>query len=237
MKTIRHYMYLFYILSICTSCADASKNRGDKAIVIAIDYTDSLLLYPTSNDVLHLTELDINPWQGVTLEIIGISDKDVNISKTFNMPSGNRLIGNIQQRTALVEKFKLDVDQYLKQTQYKRELEHSIIYRTIANCLNKLSSIKSVEKQLVVYSNLMENAEVDFYDSTTFKQIQSNYGKVKQKMQLDITIQNGKGIEVLFLYNPISFDDNSTYRITSNFFKKLLEENGAIVHVGLSVNQ
>ena len=237
MKTIRHYMYLFYILSICTGCADASKKSEDKAIIIAIDYTDSLLLYPTSYDVLHYTRLDINPWQGVNLEIMGISDKDVNISKTFNIPSGNRLIGNIQQRTAIIEKFKLDVDQYLKKTQYKKELAHSIIYRTIVSCINRLSSMKSAEKQLVVYSNLMENSDMNFYDSTTFKQVLSNPKKVKQKIQSGIVIQNGKGIEVLFLYNPISFADNTTYRITSSFFKNILEESGVIIQIGVSVNR
>ena len=237
MKTMIYNICVIYILSICMACMGDQKEGTDKDIIIAIDYTDSLLLYPKTDDVLKLTGLDNNPWQGIKLEITGISDKDMNQAKSFYLPSQMRLTGNKQQRAAQVEKFSKEIGLYLNQVRYTKELNHSIIYRSLAQCLNKLTLDKSKQKQLIVYSNLMENSDVNFYDTATFHQIQSDYLKVKHRIEIGSSLQNVAGIQTWLLYNPTSFEDNATFRITSNFFKQILEEKGVKVQIGIDVNQ
>ena len=237
MKTMINNICVIYILNIFMACMGDQKEGTDKDIIIAIDYTDSLLLYPKTDDVLNLTGLDNNPWQGVKLEITGISDKDMNQSKSFYLPSQMRLTGNKQQRAAQVEKFSNEIGLYLKQVRYTKELNHSIIYRSLVQCLNKLALDKSKQKQLIAYSNLMENSDVNFYDTATFHQIQSDYLKVKHRIEIGSSFQNVAGIQTWLLYNPTSFEDNATFRITSNFFKQILEEKGVKVQIGIDVNQ
>jgi hypothetical protein len=233
MKSIINYSLLLFILSL--GCSNAPTGL-DTAMVIIVDKTDPLLVYPTTDDVSVHLGLKQDIWQGIQVTVTCISDKDVNDTEVITLEKESRWAGNTTLRKAQVAHFIDELRKALGQTTGKESLGHSIIYRSVAKQLNELKTARANKKYLLIYSDLMENDGVNFYDPETFSLLQVKPDSIGQRLENTVSIQNLNGVDVWLLYEPPTYLANHTYRITAGFYKQLLESKGATTHIEKSFN-
>lgn len=218
---------LILVLFSCQSTTDTTDND----FVILVDITDPLTVKPRID---HLPECEI--WQSMRVEVAIISDKDINQIKVFNLPSENSLTGVTSTRKAKLSRFKSEINSYLASVSgaESQNLHHSIIYRQLAKSLNDISKRKSANKQVFVYSNLIENEEVSFLDPKTMSLASNNPRHLDSIFENTAQLSNLAGVSVQIIYSPKSFEDNTRYRVISNYFKHLFENKQANVTIGLT---
>ena len=227
-------VFIFFCICPLLGGCSFSQDKYDYAFSVVIDRTDVLAILPNEADILNTTGLDADMWQGLYIEISEISDMDATGHRIFILPKENSLFGNPTARKAKVARFKNDLCQYLAtvQKQNSGTLAHSIIWRTLANQLNDLAKMQAAHKSCLVYSDLMENADVSFYSPCTFALLQSNPKAIENQLEKDYDIGSLKGIAIYLVYKPATYDANSSYRVASVFFKSIFLDKGATVTVG-----
>ena len=230
----KHTFLALLILILNASCQNSSVAEMTE-IAVVIDQTDPLLIKPNPEEIINQLNIDENIWQGIRLTVGYVSDMDVNGTTIIQLPRNSRLTGNSQIRKAAVERFKMQVRSCFKITDFEKSKDHSIIYRTMAKHLNTLAASTANAKILLVYSNLMENSEVRFYDTETLSMISKSPEAIQKKLDKQLNIRNAEGVRVWFIYKPSSFEDNSLYMTIARFYKQILERKGATVHIEQSL--
>jgi len=99
-----------------------------------------------------------------------------------------------------------------------------------------LSASPAKEKYFLIYSDLMENDEVSFYDHTTLALLYNHPQIIRQRLEKSVDLHNLPGIRVWLLYEPASFNENNTYMAITHIYKQLLEAKGATVHIEDTLN-
>jgi len=209
---------------------------NDKDLIVLIDQSDPLKITPDADEISIQLGLKEDMWQGIRATVDYISDKDVNASKVISLDKADRLSGNSQLRTAQVIHFKKEFHSALNRADSNSSLDHSIIYRTVTKQLNALAASTSTTKALLVYSDLMENSELSFYNPATLALLQTHPERVKQQLEKSASLHNLSGIQVWLLYEPASYTENTTYMSIANIYKQLLESKGATVHIEKTLN-
>lgn len=204
--------------------------------IILIDNTDAISSRPDNSQIIKSFNLNKDIWQTINITVSFLSNKDLTSSKTLSLESENRLLASKQLRIAKVENFKKALKKALV-VDTVSTFNHSIIYRTIARNLNALSKSNASNKHLIIYSDLMENGEVSFYDNKTLALVKTNPNIIQSILEKDEVINNLKGIETWFIFNPKTYQQNNIYMIVANFYKYLLEAKGAKVYIQQSVTQ
>jgi len=236
MKKIFNYCIVILLPTcLCGACKNTTLDY-DKELVIIFDQSDPLRVNPDANEISSQLGLKQDIWQGIRIGFTYISDKDVNAEKVITIEKGDRFIGNTQLRTAQVVHFKKELRTAMVGTGTERSLEHSIIYRTVAKQLNVLSSSKATNRYLLLYSDLMENDEISFYNSITVTLLRTHPAVIQQQLVKGVSLHNLSGIQVWLLYDPASFEENNIYIAIANMYKQLLESKGAIVHIEKTLN-
>lgn len=223
------------IVLLCTSCNNAS-NQYDKELVILIDRSDPLRVNPNADEIISKLGLKQDIWQSVRVLVSYVSDKDINAGKLIELAHASRFTGNKQLRGAEVEHFKKELQAFLKDTHMRGSLTHSIIYRTIAKHLNVLSASNAKEKIFLVYSNLMENADLSFYNPEAVKALHTKPGIIRQTLEKGAVLHKLPGIQVWLIYDPVSFEENNTYMAIAQLYRQILESKGATVHIENTLN-
>jgi|SRR6185312_12265944 len=234
MKTMHNYLWLMLYLSIGCSSSPSATNTTE--LTILIDQSDPLRLCPDAGAITAELGLKQNIWQGIRITITTISDKDINQLTVVTIEPESRWTGNTIIRNAKIERFRRELHTALAEAEKPSILGHSIIYRAIAKALNRLAATPSKKKYLLVYSNLVENDEVNFYDRKTLSEVKEHPERIRQQLEKTASIGKVPGIQVWLLYEPASFEENNTYMGIANFYKQLLEPNGAAVHIEHSLN-
>ena len=212
----------------CTSNA----HHFDAAQSILVDVTDSMTTaLPTTDELSTSLGLNVHPYESVRVDIATISDKDVTSTQTFVLDGESALASNGIVRNERVYAFISKVALYLTTLQTTTTKKHSIVYRQLVNSLNELANADAGTKSMLVYSNLYENADINFYDPEIRQAIKLNPQRVQ--MQLDATAKMGDltGITISLLYNSSSYEDNNTFMPIAGFYKQLLEAHGASVRI------
>jgi hypothetical protein len=222
----------------CLGCVKVPEDNRT-SVVILIDYTDPLRIRPHSKEILALCNLDKDIWQGVRIVVSPISDEDINPTSVLELEEENRLLGNTKIRTAKVERFKRELALALEIKDTVVALSHSIIYRASVKLLNDLSASKAKHKHFLIYSNLMENSEVSFYDAKTRALLQNDPKEIQALLEKSTVLNNLTTINIWLLYDPVSYEDNATYMLVANRLYKqlLLGPKGAIVHIEKSLTR
>ncbi|QTE35865.1 hypothetical protein J3L18_22335 [Mucilaginibacter gossypii] len=225
-------LYITVTLSIVLIGCKKPSNRYDTAMTVMIDETDQLPVYPTSQTLLAPFKLADNPWQqGLQITLVGITDKDVNTAKVVSLPKEDRLTGNITVRRAKVQRFVTDVQANLSQFDSTRNYPHSIIFRAIEHQATILAKRSSRHRYLLVYSNLRENSEVNFYNPQTLAVLQQHPDLIKKQFETNSPLPSLKGIQIWFLFAPKSYRENNLYIPIARFYEQVYKAHDADVHI------
>jgi len=209
----------------------------DTSITVIGDQSDPLKIKPEANEICSLLDLKHNIWQSISISITYISDKDVNTQKGVFLEKANRFTGNTQLRRAQVEHFKKELHTALSNSNNSGSLDHSIIYRTVANQLNSLSASTASNRYLLLYSDLMENDEISFYNPATLALLRTHPEAIRLQLEKDVALHDLSGIHIWLLYEPASFEANNTYMAVAKMYRQMLESKGATVHIANSLSQ
>jgi hypothetical protein len=220
------------LLTACTT----HKAKYDAAMTIAVDQTDLLNQYPTAAQLLLPLGLKDDPNMGVTVTIQPLTDRDINPVFTYSLEREDALTGNDQLRAGLIKVYVKKVQHCLDSLRPNRPMQHSVIFKSVVAQANSLAAISSERHYLVLISDLNENAETSFYNDDTFEALQHQPDVVRQQLEKEAILKNLNRVSIWLLYRPDSYKDNKPYRIVSAFYKRLLEQHSAIVHIDQNFN-
>jgi hypothetical protein len=228
---IARYCLLLIISVMCSACT-TQQPLFDTDITIIVDRTDPMALYPTAEAVTAPLGLNRNPWQGVRVAVTYISDRDINQTSMVTLDRESEWSCNLTIRKAKVQHFVRQLHHCLTGVKSANFCQHSIIYRTIARQANMLAASLAPAKYLLVYSNLYENDEVNFYDPQLFDMIRNSPQSIQKRLGAATPIGALTGLQVWLLFNPVSYKENNNYMVLAGFYQHLLQEHGATVHIG-----
>lgn len=222
-------------IALLTSCVLPGCNTQpltlDDDTFVLYDMTDATSGLPSANDLLSAFDLKNNPYQSIRLNISTISEKDHNRTTCISLEHEEELQSNPVIREAKILHFGRQLQQCLNAIRNTDTSSHSIIYRAIAACANELASSTAKRRLLVIYSNLYENSDINFYHQRVLRQIQDSPDAVQHCLEREYSIQSLKGIEVWLIYNPASYQDNDHFRLIAGLYQRMLQSHGATVHV------
>lgn len=225
-------LFIVVALSIVFSaCDEQQTERFDTAETIMIDQTDPLPVYPTTPIILEPFQLKDNPWQGISIKIVGVTDKEVNRTETISLPKENEYTGNIALRTARVERFKQELTRCLASFDSVRNLPRSIIFRAVAQQASELAHTSAPHRLLLLYSNLEENSNVNFYEPGTLSLLQHDPAIIRKRLTEGVTLPNLAGVQLWLLYAPTTYKQNNIYMPIAHLYKQVYKEHRAEVHV------
>jgi len=225
------YIPLFIALLPYASCTETA-SVFDTEIAIVVDKTDRMSIYPNADEIISQLGLKDNPWQGVRIAATYISDRDVNDVTVLKLEAENEWSGNIMIRKAKIKQFIKQLQQCLTAMQYSGTCPYSIVYRAIAGQANRLAVSKAKRKFLLVYSDLYEHGtDISFYDAKVIKRIHENPQSVAVQLEATAPLKPLKGLQLWFIYNPASFEENNRYMTVANFYQHLFTAHGAVAHI------
>ncbi len=207
-------------------------------VAVFRDITDQELAQPSVADVLRLYDFAQNKWNGAVFHFSDITQVSFNPAEEIKLETANQWTNNEFQREDEVKQFQKSVAGILAQAEQaivgKR---NSSIYLPIANELNRLAQSKADKKYLLIYSDLMENtSSLSFYNKKTLALLQTDPEAIRKQFDQLETLQNLGGIEVYFIFQPIDTYSDKAFTIATAFYKKLLEDKGATVHISANIN-
>lgn len=218
-------------MSITFIACNKPSNPYDTAMTVMIDETDQLPVYPSAQTLLSPFKLTDNPWQGLQIRLVGITDKDVNTIKTISLPKEDRLTGNVTIRQAKVRRFVADLQTDLAHFDSTRNYSHSIIFRAIAQQATLLANSPSSRRYLIIFSNLRENSEVNFYNPQTLALLQRNPDVIEKQLEANSPLPSLGGTQVWFLFAPASYHQNNIYMPIARFYESVYKAHHAEVHI------
>jgi len=222
---------MLFAMSIVFSACNKSSNPYDTAMIVMVDETDPLPVYPTAQTLLAPFTLGENPWQGLQIKLVGITDKDINATETISLPKEDRLTGNITIRLAKVQRFSNELQSRIAVFDSIRTFPHSIIFRSIATQAASLANIPANSHYLLIYSNLIENSEVNFYNPKTLSLLARNPTMVEKQLEATAPLPNLKGLQLWLLYAPANYHQNNVYMPIARFYESVYKAHHADVHI------
>lgn len=221
------------MLSMAISCIKGPDKCTGTLISILIDRTNEMPLKPEANTLVSLTGIYADKWVGSRVEISEISNKDINNSFVAVINDESSINGNNTIRDAKIIRFKNDITTAITNA-YKDsiiELDHSIIWKTVVTKLNKLSKSGFNKKICIIYSDLLENGTLNFYDPATRNTISNNPDAIKQEFLKMIPLDDFTGVDIHLMFYPSSYEENNLFMAIVKIYKDILEEHHATVFV------
>ncbi len=199
------------------------------------DITDKHILMPTAGPLLQLYRFADNPDKEAHFSFRIISDKMLTPGATCRLPNG--LVTANQNKNsdpqfrkknivAFYKRVSEIIDGFRIQTDTLQPLKNSECIRTISDELRKLAADSSMQKYLVVYSDLNEKS--DLYDvyggnkntGADLKRILSKKGLLPEHLT---------GITVIFVYAPADRKADILFREISAAYEKVITKKGGKV--------
>lgn len=206
-------------------------------ITVFIDKTDVQKEQLKVNDIVSLLNIDKNIWQRNKVELQTLSNFQYNNVQEKELPFAFFLVSNPKKRKKDIQQFKTELDSAL-QSIYAIDSgrTRSSIYEPIVRTLNTVSHSKAHKKILIVQSDLQENTQTfSVYRETDYLLLQKHREQIIERFTKLLALQDIQGIEVYLIYQPKSDADNDRFILMANLFKEILEQKGAIVHIGSNV--
>lgn len=207
-------------------------------IIILDDVTDHHELHPEYDKLLEQINLTDNPWQGVQITHVKITELSHNPESSYTLSKTRWWLGNEFDRKDEMDGLHQFLDSLKSSENTSQSIRsHSSIYRPLVRLLNRLATSGAEERELIIYSNLMENDAVSFYDSSTFSRLRNEPQKVQKLLEKQGVFSPLDGINVYFVFAPTTRNEDQQFTVVASFFSSFLESYGASVHVqsGLSL--
>ena len=198
------------------------------------DITDIHAAQPDTNEISKLFDLSgENRWNGATFRFSNVSDVSYNRTSETKIAAVNKWLSNEIERSKQIKQFQNEVSQIITDSAGDSTgKDYSSVYLPLARELKNLSASKAQKKIFIVFSDLMQNDfDVSLYDKKEFQLIQKNPDSLKKLFEEQEPLPALTGIEIYLIYQPENAEKDKQYRIISEFYKNLIEEKGATVHV------
>lgn len=238
MKTSLHVSLLVGIIFLA-SCLETKKPTTTE-IVVVYDITDSLFSKPSADEIISRFGLDTNTSNGAEFRLLTVSDVTYNKieSATLEPVTTGKWSSNDFTRKKEIKAFEEKIRSILASAiRDSTPKKFSSVYKPIANELNRLSTSKTENKILLVYSDLMEHEkEMSFYDKRTLNLLKTKPEEIRIYLESQLPLESLAGITIYFLYQPSNAEKDFQFHIVSQFYKNLFEEKGAnvIIEANLS---
>lgn len=231
MKAI-HLITLLLAACLWLGCGLQHQGPRTTNMSIVFDRTDSIRNYPATPILLSPFDLARDEYQGITITLTTISDKDINPRTIIALRPQNEWTSNIVERKEQISKFTTQVQHALDSMRNMTACGHSIVNRTVAREANALASSHADSRYLLVYSDLYElNDRVNFYRRNVLQQIRQHPEAIAAQFEKTLPLQRLGGIAVWLLYEPKSFADNNAFMPIATMYQGMLEQRGATVHI------
>ena len=198
------------------------------------DVTDSILAKPETKQIQSLFHLSGDKkYNGAQFRFANLSDVSYNQSFEAVIEPTGALFANELTRDKQITRFNDSISNILEKTKGDSiGREHSSLYVPLATELNHLAQSDSKTKIAVVYSDLMENdLDISLYNQSELQLIESNPDTLKTVFEKRLPLSSLHGVTVYLIYQPKDVEGDREFRIVSGFYKKMLEEKGAIVFI------
>jgi len=240
MKTVITLLGTFFIILIAAILLkkEIDQHIATTEITVMRDITDSILPQPNLKEILSLLNPENSIWDGSNFRFIDISDVSHNYVNETRIAPENPWLANEFDREKKVKEFNLEVSTIIKNAgKEKIHKDNSSVFFPIATELNRLSQSSADYRYLLVYSDLAENTD-DFsvYKEKDFVLFQTSPVTIRRYFESQVSLKNLKGIHVYLIYQPSNVHADREYNAIAGFYKKLLEEKGAIVEITANIN-
>jgi hypothetical protein len=229
MKTLTKAILIILLFAGCES--NSGVNQTELSVII--DGTDSTIKKPKFEDFESYLALGSNN-DGVKFKVQMIGDIDFGNSFEIVIPPKGNDDQTDEERYIRKSKFIKDCKAGYERIRSKATLkDFSIIYRVIAMELNRLAKSQANEKLFIISSDLMEKS--DFYN--IYKEHDKNLlletpEDVKNFFIKQVQIDSLNGVNVVFTYQPIDFEQNKIYRTMLKIYSELITERGGRCKIG-----
>ena len=187
--------------------------------------------FPSADEFISQLNLKEQPYQSICVRISTISDKDLNSATVLSLEKEDEWASNITIRRAKIQHFAKQLQQCLSAIQGADTSCHSIIYRAVAAQANRLAASPAKRKYLIVYSNLYENSDINFYNPGTLRVLQNNPNIIQQRLEQEVALHSLNGLDTWLIYNAISYRDNNHFKPIVALYQRILQAHGSTVHV------
>jgi hypothetical protein len=229
MKTLTKTILIILLFAGCESKSGVNQTE----LSILIDGTDSTIDKPKFEDFEPLISLGSNN-DGVKFKVQMIGDIDLGSSFEVKIPAKGNDDETDEQRYLRKSKFIKDCKVGYDLIKSKAVLkDFSIVYRVVVNELNRLAKSQANEKLLVITSDLMEKS--DYYN--IYKEHDKNLllespEDVKNFFVKQVRIDSLNGVNVIFTYEPVDFEQNKIYMTMLKIYTELITESGGRCRAG-----
>lgn len=205
---------------------------NETAISYMMDDTDPMLK-PSAREILALYQIsDKKKYDGYCLRCRRISDVTLIPAKEFRVEAADSwFTADDLERVQAVRALEADFKGWygtLKEPEAPKK--QSVIYRTIADELNRLAAFKAKTKYAVLGSDLMEHSQdLNLYDKREFAQAKNNPQAIVERLEKTVPLKSLKGITVVLYYRPQTYEQQLKYDVSSQLFRTLLTKHGAEV--------
>lgn len=168
---MKNYIIIAVFILFVLGCHD-SKYQYQTSLMLLLDHTDSVPVYPTGKEISALLEYSQNPWKGSQVGITTITDKDINTWELINIKTEDEILGNKNKRLLKIDHFEHTIDTTLQTFKNlpNKVCNHSIIYRPIVSALNTLTKTTAERKICIISSNFYENNNtLNFYSPKPYR--------------------------------------------------------------------
>ncbi len=213
-----------------TACEQQNVDN-DTVMCLMVDQTDPLTVKPEASTLLAPFRLKENPWQGITIKIVNVAATDVHRTETVSLPSENEYTGNLTVRTANIARFKDKLQRCLASFDCIHSCPRSIIFRSVQQEATLLARSTAPRRLLVLYSDLRENSNVNFYNPETLELVRRNPALVAKKLTENKGMPDLSGIHVYLLYSPASYKQNEVYMPIAHMYEQTYTARHAHVYI------
>lgn len=223
---------VFYILSDCS--ADAY----EVSITQMTDHTGS---YPPlkadTEGVKKMLSIEDDRWGGYHFRLLIISEIDYTEAYEADIKPVCEAQANAYERKRKIATFNKKVEDILLKDEKKPyNKQESSIYLPLVVEMKRLMSRNAGRRVLIAYTDLIEKSSVmNWYNKKQLKTLEENPDSTAKMLQKQAEIPDLSGLEIHFIYQPVSIEENNRYRIISNFYKGLLESKGAAVEIQANI--
>lgn len=209
-------LWILVAMAGLVSCTPKETKR--EVYSVLYDTTDPLLATPDSQSLWEYMDADMTD-KDIVFRYASVSDVDISIRHQLKRPAvTSSLFSNAVQEKKRLDSFKKEF-QALIETKDSMGAPYSTIFKPIVFELQYLAGLpKGNHKQLIVYSDLMENSDwLTFYSSRDLWLLEHDTSEIVQRYLTQVPKDTDfRGLSLTIVFIPKNFREN-------RLFKKLRE--------------
>lgn len=235
MKKLVKLLGIAFYFSLCLSCRTNSKTQE---LSIVVDDTEKYFPHFSINEVRKISCISRNEWNGEKIRINCITELGFNKVRNFSIDKvDNRLYANEFDRRQDTARYFNNIDSVIAEFSHDRQTRNgSVIYKTVAEELDRLSKSKADKKVMVINSDMFENSWISFYNPTTMDSLRFGSKEMERTFYNMYPFGDLTNVDIYLIYQPQNVEDSKRFEIVSGFYKSFFERHHAKVFIKTSLN-